>query len=66
LPENQSKLPDFIAYGLPNKEAGAMLKPEVAQLPTAPENIAASIPLDGDSGSTTSSSDGAVRRVVAQ
>lgn len=49
LPENQSKLPDFIAYGLPNKEAGAMLKPEVAaQLPTAPDNLEVSIPLDGE------------------
>ncbi|KQT55209.1 MULTISPECIES: ABC transporter substrate-binding protein [unclassified Aureimonas] len=49
LPENQSKLPDFIAYGLPNKEAGAMLKPDVAaQLPTAPANLDVSIPLDGD------------------
>ncbi|WP_244487969.1 ABC transporter substrate-binding protein [Aureimonas sp. Leaf454] len=49
LPENQSKLPEFIAYGLPNKEAGAMLKPDVAaQLPTAPANLDVSIPLDGD------------------
>lgn len=49
LPENQSKLPNFIAYGLPNKEAGAMLSAEVAaQLPTAPVNLEVSIPLDGD------------------
>lgn len=49
LPENQSKLPDFIAYGLPEKDAGALLKPEVsANLPTAPANLDVSIPLDGD------------------
>jgi putative spermidine/putrescine transport system substrate-binding protein len=48
-PENQSKLPEFIAYGLPNKEAGASLKPEVAAtLPTAPANLDVAIPLDGD------------------
>ena len=49
LPENQSKLPDFIAYGLPEKDAGALLKPEVsANLPTAPANLDVSIPLNGD------------------
>ncbi|KQQ80846.1 ABC transporter substrate-binding protein [Aureimonas sp. Leaf324] len=48
-PENQSKLPDYIAYGLPNKAAGEMLKPEVAaQLPTAPANLDVAIPLDTD------------------
>ena len=49
LPANQSKLPDYIAYGLPDKEAGAMLKPDVAaQLPTAPANLDVAIPLDTD------------------
>ncbi|ALN74819.1 MULTISPECIES: ABC transporter substrate-binding protein [unclassified Aureimonas] len=48
-PANQSKLPDYIAYGLPNKEAGAMLKPDVAaNLPTAPANLDVAIPLDTD------------------
>lgn len=48
-PENQSKLPEFIAYGLPNKAAGEALKPEVAAtLPTAPANLEVAIPLDGD------------------
>lgn len=48
-PENQSKLPEFIAYGLPNKAAGEALTPEVAAtLPTAPANLEVAIPLDGD------------------
>ncbi|BDA84200.1 ABC transporter substrate-binding protein [Aureimonas sp. SA4125] len=48
-PENQTKLPDFIAYGLPNKAAGEALKPEVAAtLPTAPANLDVAMPLDGD------------------
>ena len=49
LPENQSKLPNFIAYGLPNIEAGEMLTEEVAsELPTAPANLENAIALDGD------------------
>jgi putative spermidine/putrescine transport system substrate-binding protein len=49
LPENQSKLPEFVAYGLPNKAAGAMLDAKTAaELPTAPANLDVSIPLDGD------------------
>lgn len=49
LPENQSKLPEFVAYGLPNKAAGAMLDASTAaELPTAPANLDVSIPLDGD------------------
>lgn len=49
LPEHQSKLPNFIAYGLPNIEAGKMLEAQVAkELPTAPENMENAIPLNGD------------------
>ncbi|UIJ74188.1 ABC transporter substrate-binding protein [Aurantimonas sp. HBX-1] len=49
LPENQAKLPEYIAYGLTNKEAGEQLAPEVAaQLPTAPANLEGAIALDGD------------------
>ncbi len=49
LPENQSKLPQHIAYGLPNKAAGEMVPAELAaELPTAPANLEVAIPLDGD------------------
>jgi len=48
-PENQSKLPEFIAYGLTNVEAGESLAPEIAaELPTSPENLEGAIPLNGD------------------
>ena len=48
-PENQVKLPQYIAYGLPNKEAAAAVPPELAKdLPTSPENMANSIALDVD------------------
>lgn len=48
-PENQSKLPQFIAYGLPNKEAAAAVPPELqAELPTAPENMENAVPLDAE------------------
>ncbi|WP_372096443.1 ABC transporter substrate-binding protein [Tistrella mobilis] len=48
-PENMIKLPATIAYGLPNKEAAAMVDPTyAADLPTAPANIADAIPLDVD------------------
>lgn len=47
--ENQSKLPEYIAYGLTNAAAGENLTPEAsAELPTAPENLEGAIPLDGD------------------
>ncbi len=49
LPENQSKLPEHIAYGLPNKAAGEMVPDDLAaELPTAPANLEVAIPLDGD------------------
>lgn len=47
-PENQSKLPDYIAYGITNLEAGAQLSEDVAKdLPTAEANLEGAIPLDG-------------------
>lgn len=47
--ENQAKLPEFIAYGLPNLGA-TKLVPEQFQkeLPTTEENISGAIPLDVD------------------
>lgn len=48
-PENQVKLPQFIAYGLPNKEAAANVPADLAKdLPTAPENMTGAIPLNVD------------------
>ena len=45
--ENQVKLPNYIAYGLPNKEAAAEVPAELqSELPTAPDNIANAIPLN--------------------
>ena len=47
-PENQSKLPDYIAYGITNLEAGERVDPEAAKdLPTSPANLEGAIPLDG-------------------
>ena len=47
--ENQSKLPEFIAYGLPNKEAAAAVPKEYqAELPTTQENLQGAIPLDAE------------------
>ncbi len=47
--ENQAKLPEFIAYGLPNKAAGAMVPADYAKdLPTDPANSAGSIPIGVD------------------
>jgi len=47
LTENQAKLPEYIAYGLPNV-AAAKLVPEkyAAELPTTPDNLTQAIPLD--------------------
>jgi putative spermidine/putrescine transport system substrate-binding protein len=47
--ENQAKLPESIAYGLPNL-AAAKLVPEQFQkeLPTSEENLKGAIPLDVD------------------
>jgi putative spermidine/putrescine transport system substrate-binding protein len=38
--ENQAKLPEYIAYGLPNKEAGKSVPPQLqVDLPTTPANL---------------------------
>jgi putative spermidine/putrescine transport system substrate-binding protein len=48
-PENQVKLPEYIAYGLPNKEAASKVPAELQKdLPTAPENLSQQIELDAD------------------
>lgn len=45
--ENQAKLPEYIAYGLPNVEAGALVPEKYrSELPTTPENLNGAIPLD--------------------
>jgi len=47
--ENQVKLPEYIAYGLPNKEAAAAVPEELKKdLPTSAENLEGAIPLDVD------------------
>ncbi|MDH6233520.1 putative spermidine/putrescine transport system substrate-binding protein [Mesorhizobium soli] len=47
-PENQSKLPDYIAYGLPQKQAAAAVPAaEAADLPTAEANMVNAVALDG-------------------
>jgi putative spermidine/putrescine transport system substrate-binding protein len=47
--ENQVKLPQFIAYGLPNKEAAKAVPAEFASdLPTAAENLEQAMPLNVD------------------
>lgn len=48
-PEHQAKLPEYVAYGLPVKEAAAMVPPELAKdLPTDPANLPEAISLDTD------------------
>jgi putative spermidine/putrescine transport system substrate-binding protein len=48
-PENQAKLPESVAYGLPNKEAAAMVPAELAKdLPTDPANLPEAIALNVD------------------
>lgn len=47
--ENQVKLPEFIAYGLPNKDAAKAVPVSLApDLPTFPSNIESAIPLNVD------------------
>ena len=46
-PEYEAKLPDSIAYGVPNKKANALIDPSrLSVLGTAPENIANAIPIN--------------------
>lgn len=47
--ERQAKLPQFVAYGLPNKKAADMVSAELqAELPTTPANMTDAISLDVD------------------
>ncbi len=49
LPENQAKLPEYVAYGLPVIEAAAKVPAEYAKdLPTDPANLPEAISLDTD------------------
>ncbi|MGH6761123.1 MAG: ABC transporter substrate-binding protein [Phyllobacterium sp.] len=49
IPENQAKLPEFVAYGLPNKKAAEMVPANLqADLPTSPANMTDSVPLNVD------------------
>jgi len=48
-PDNQVKLPKYVAYGLPNKEAASKVPAEFAgDLPTAEANMTDAIPLNVD------------------
>ncbi|MBZ9772515.1 ABC transporter substrate-binding protein [Mesorhizobium sp. CO1-1-8] len=48
-PENQVKLPDYVAYGLPNNEAASKVAPALqAELPTALDNLQGAIALNTD------------------
>ena len=45
--ENEAKLPESIAYGVPNKGANKLIDPaRLKDLPTAPENFAHAIPIN--------------------
>ncbi len=47
--ENQSKLPEYIAYGLPNLEAAGMVPEKYqAELPTTPANLEGAMSLDAN------------------
>lgn len=49
LPENQAKLPQFVAYGLPNKEAASKVPADLSKdLPTDPANLPEAIALNVD------------------
>jgi putative spermidine/putrescine transport system substrate-binding protein len=46
-PQNEAKLPDAIAYGVPNKKANALINPaRLPMLGTAPDNIKNAIPIN--------------------
>ena len=48
-PENQAKLPEYVAYGLPNLEAAKMVPEKLqAELPTTPSNLEGAISIDTD------------------
>ncbi|WP_207461735.1 ABC transporter substrate-binding protein [Azospirillum sp. SYSU D00513] len=47
--ENQAKLPDYIAYGLPNKQAASAVPAALqGDLPTTPKNLEGTLALDAD------------------
>ncbi len=47
--ENQSKLPEYIAYGLPNLEAAKVVPEQYqAELPTTPANLEGAMSIDAD------------------
>jgi putative spermidine/putrescine transport system substrate-binding protein len=47
--ENQAKLPPFVAYGLPNKDAASMVPADLqSELPTDPKNLEGAVSLDVD------------------
>lgn len=47
--ENMAKLPQYIAYGLPNIDAGKLVPAEYQpELPTSPDNLEGAIPLNVD------------------
>ena len=49
LPEHQVKLPEYVAYGLPNKQAASEVPANLAaDLPTTAANMQDAIPLDVD------------------
>lgn len=46
-PENQSKLPNYVSYGLTNLEAAELVEPlEAKELPTSPENLEGAFAVD--------------------
>lgn len=47
--ENQAKMPELLAYGVPNTKASSTIPPDVmAKLPTFPANLEKALPLDID------------------
>jgi putative spermidine/putrescine transport system substrate-binding protein len=48
-PENQAKLPNYVAYGLTNVEASKLVPPDLLkELPTAPENLEGTFAINGE------------------
>lgn len=52
--ERQARPPEFISYGVTNKAAMASIPPDLLEnLPSAPENLAVSVPIDVRIAGTT-------------
>ena len=52
--ERQARPPEFISYGVTNKAAMASIPPDLLEnLPSAPENLAVSVPIDVSIAGTT-------------